>query len=115
MEKSITSIENKIKDKFIISKPKCTGCEKFYMDSKALLQHQERSQLCKKWLSILEKKNPLAIKIQEIHTKVYENPKEKFCESCERSYSSWGNLNKHLKHNPVCRKLKDWSLYSSDY
>lgn len=97
----------------VTSKPKpiCMSCNKVYTDERALTQHYERSQICKKWVAILSTKSILAKRIQELHSN-FPRKTTNTCTACKKEYSNIGNLNKHLKNNPVCRKLTDWITYN---
>jgi protein-arginine kinase activator protein McsA len=104
----------KIKNQKINERQFCQSCGKSYMDNKALVNHYSRNKLCKTWMTILEKKSPLAFRIQQIHIdKNDTNDLESECVSCMKTYSNIGNLNKHFKNNVTCRKLRDWMRFSS--
>lgn len=114
-ETSLTRLTTSLKSITIAKiKPICKGCGKYYINDKALQKHQNKNNLCKTWISLLEKNN-LALKIQKIHEQndVCNNTDEPItCTSCNKNYSNVGNLNKHLKNNSICRKLKDFLTYS---
>ena len=103
----------KIKSQKIKEKQFCQSCGKSYMNTKALVNHYSRNKLCKTWMDVLEKKSPLAFRIQQIHENQNENNVETACVSCTKTYSNIGNLNKHYKNNATCRKLRDWMMFSS--
>lgn len=104
----------KIKSQKTKDKQFCQSCGKSYVNTNTLVNHYSRDKLCKTWMDILEKKSPLAFRIQQIHEDQNENNDiETECVSCMKTYSNIGNLNKHYKNNATCRKLRDWEMFSS--
>lgn len=85
----------------------CKGCYKFYVSDSGLAQHIERSPLCEKWISILEKDDKFSKEIQEAYSVSNDKLHGILCNSCKTSYSNLGNLNKHLEKNVVCKKIME--------
>lgn len=87
----------------------CNGCLKSYVNEIGLLQHFERSPLCKKWIEILETGNSVANDLQLTYNNEgkfkTDNTGSNFkCTSCNSKFSNFGNLNKHLRTRPICLK-----------
>jgi hypothetical protein len=94
----------------------CEACNKKFTTKSSLKRHHERSQVCKKWIS-LEKPNPFKFDIsiidliEDIKYKIVmrnvttENGNMIYCNYCNVKYSNVGNLNKHYKTAITCNML----------
>lgn len=95
-----------------MSSSQCKGCLKSYVNEIGLLQHFERSPLCKKWIDILDTGNSIANDLQltynnEGKCKTNNVASEFRCSSCSSKFSNFGNLNKHMKSRPICMKYHE--------
>ena len=94
----------------------CEACNKKFTTKSSLKRHHERSQVCKKWIS-LEKPNPFKFDIsivdfiEDIKYKITirnlttENENMIYCKYCSVNYSNVGNVNKHYKTAIICNML----------
>jgi hypothetical protein len=80
-----------------------------YSSKSNLKQHFDRQPLCGKWIQEIKNNNSLANYINNYENQ-FRKTKSNTCNACEKSFSTIGNLNKHLKNSFICSK---WNKYNS--